>query len=255
MGKRKKSMVSAQEKWKFPLDMQKRAQSLSHIQQAAQAKRICNRPSFAENVWNQMRFQSWRHWAVQGAVLSAALLLVLHIGSSRLDSLESITACSVFLVFAGNLCLSGVVHVFSWHMAELEKTLYFDLKQMVCIQMFEAGLVDLAVLALLAGCVGRGSEAGLAAYLLYLLVPFLWADAFYLRMLSHLRNGFSGFRQLSMGILCSGTAILPAFWKDAYDPARVPVWGILFVAGAAAVMGEIYRMMKQIEGGESICLN
>lgn len=255
MGRQKESMAPVQEEFRFPLDVQKKTESLCHIQQAVQAKRIRKRPSFAENVWNQMRFQPWKHWAMQGGVLLAAMLLILHIGRNSLDSKESIAVCAVFLVCAGNLCFSGVVHVFSWHMAELEKTLYLNLKQMVCIQMLEAGLVDLSVVALLAGFIGRGCESGLAAYLLYLLVPFLWSDAFYLHMLSHLRSGFSGFRQLAVGALCGGLALLPAFWKDAYDPMHVPVWGVLFVAGAAAVMAEIDRMMRKIEGGDGICLN
>ncbi len=246
---------SLQADWKFPLDAARKNFSLSIIRQEIQRKHIRNRPPFAENVLNQLRFQTWQHWAVQGSILLMAVLLVFLLDKNKISGIPSIATCSVFFVFAGNACFSSTVRLFSWHMAELEKTLYLDLKQMVCIQMMEGGIISLAALALLTGFLGEGSENGITAFLLYLLVPFLWSDILYLHMLTHFRSIFSGFRQLASGILCGILALFPAFFEDAYTAEYVPAWGILSAAGLLFLSAEVCMLFQKIETGENICLD
>lgn len=242
-----------QEKWRFPLEESKKEKSLSAIRQAAEEKQIRHYPSFARNLWNHFRFQPWTYRASQGGTLLLAMLLVYYLHCRGAAGTESIMACSVFLVFAGNICLSGMGRLFSWHMAELEQTLYLNLKQMVCMQMLEAGLTDLVLLALLAGFTGELSEVGPGAYLLYMLVPFLWSDTLYLHMLTAFRS--TSVWQLSVGILCSFLSLFPLMMEDAYETVYLPVWGIGAAAGGLLLAAEIYRILGKIEGGDSLCLN
>lgn len=241
--------------WKFPLDKSRKAMSLLLIQEEVLHKRIRKRPSFAENIWNQLRFQTWQHWMMHGGILLAAILLTILTDTEHLTGISSVSACSVFLVFAGNICFSSVARLFSYHMAELEKTLYLDLKQMVCIQMLEGGIVNLAALLLLTGFLDTGSDFGITACLLYLLVPFLWSDILYLYMLTHLRSIFPGLRQSANAVLCAILALLPAFIEEAYTQKYLLVWGFLSAAGILFLAAEISQMFHKIEKGESICLN
>ena len=166
--KKEKRIQSLQEAWRFQLDESKKNRSLAVIRQAAEKKQIRQYPSFRENLWNQFCFLPWKCRAAQGSMLLAAMLLAGWLNSKHADGRDSIIVCSVFLVFAGNICLSGVARLFSWHMAELEQTLYLNLKQMVCIRMLEAGILDLVILSLLAGMTGRLNSLGTGAYLLYM---------------------------------------------------------------------------------------
>ena len=237
----------------FPPDPARKAESLRAIQQAVLQKRIQKRPSFAENVWNQLRFQTWQHWAAQGSVLLFALLFVLRIQSRCKAPADSIAACSVFLVFSGNICLSGIARLFSKNMAELEKTLYLDLKQMVCIHMLEAGIFDLLVLGILAGFSASRLDTGAFAYTLYLLVPFLWSEVFYLHMLTHARSAASSFRQLSAAALCGIAALFPSLWKNAYLPETKPVLALLSAAGCCLLAIEIRSVFGSIDAGDRFC--
>lgn len=251
--KYKEQKLYAEEIQRFPPDEARKAESLRIIQQAVLQKRIQRRPSFAENVWHQLRFQTWRHWTTQGGVLLFALLFVLRMQRLRPAPADSIAACSVFLVFAGNICLSSVARLFSRHMAELEKTLYLDLKQMVCIHMLEAGVFDLLVLGILAGFSGSRSDTGIFAYVLYLLVPFSWSEIFYLFMLTHARSAVSSFRQLSAALFCGILALFPSFWKNAYLPETIPVWGLLSAAGLCFLAIEIRSVFGSIDAGDHLC--
>ena len=226
------------EAWRFPLDESKKENSLAVIRQAAETKQLRRYPSFAANLWNQFRFQPWKS---------------LH--QKPIAGTDFITVCSVFLVFAGNICLSGVARLFSWHMAELEQTLYLNLKQMVCIRMLEAGILDLVILCILTGLTGRLNSVGTGACLLYMLVPFLWSDVLYLHMLTAFRNGLAGYRQISAGILCGLLALFPAMLEDAYETAALPWWCAFGLAGALLLGAEIYGILGKIEGGDSLCLN
>lgn len=253
--KRRTAGSLPESRWKFPLDKARKNAGLALIQKEVQLTCIRRHPSFAENVRNQLRFQTWQQWMMQGSVLLAAMLLVLFADSRKTGGFPDIAAVSVFLVFAGNICFSGVGYLFSYHMAELEKTLYLDLKQMVCIQMLEGGIIDLAVLILFTAFLGRGCETGITAYFLYLLVPFLWSDILYLAMLTHLRSVFTGLKQFASGMLCAALSLLPAFSQDAYEEKYIAAWALLSVAGFLFLAAEIYQMFQKIERGENICLN
>lgn len=242
------------ERWKFSMDDQRKAQSLAVVSGAVEKKRIKRIPSFAENVWSQMRFQTWKYWTVQGGVLFTAMVLVFWLQRGQKAGTEAIVLCSAFLVLAGNLCLSSLGRVLSWHMAELEQTLYLNLKQMVCIQMLAAGVINLAVLSVFVCVNGSRSEVGIGAYLLYMLVPFIWSDILYLYVLTTIRKSSSGYRQLSSAVICVLlTAMLPSMWEYAYQSDFLPVWGSLCVAGVFLITIQIKGILDKIERGEILC--
>lgn len=241
--------------WKFPLDDTKKAQGLAAIRQEAARKHIRHYPTFREQLWNQLVFRSWKHWLLQGLLLLAAMLLAMTLRKRQADGAQANAACSVFLVFAGNICLGHVADLFSWHMAELEQTLYLNLKQMVCIRMLEAGIADFAILSLFLILTGNGDPGKTAAALTYMLVPFLWSDTLYLHMLVNLRNTSSGFRSFALGLLCGTLALFPLLWESVYRPGYLIVWQVLAVAGLLTCIAQICRLLSSIENGETICLN
>ena len=248
-------MTSHENKWRFPLDTEKKSQSLTIIRKEVSRKRIRHYPTFLEHVWNQLRFQSITHWLLQGILLLAAMLLALYLRRECIGALETLTICSVFFVFAGNICLSQVARLFSWHMAELEQTLYLNLKQMICIRMLEAGIADLVILILFLGITGKANTLGMGMSLLYMLVPFLWSDILYLHMLVHLRSFSSGFWSFALGLLCGIIALFPVVWESAYRPDYLIIWQILGIAGIVLLILEITSLLGKIEGGDNICLN
>ena len=241
--------------WRFPLNEQKKEENLKTIRQAVLHKRIRKFPSFWEIVWCQMHFQSWRHWIVQGGVLLTAFLFTYMLQKRKFGENDSLAACSVFLVFAGNFCLNGVARLFSRNMAELEQTLYLNLKQMVCIRMVEAGLVDLGILALFVGTMGRGLESGFWGSLFYMSVPFLWSAVLYLHMLRISRSRFSVFWQFAVGMLCGVMSFFPACIAQAYEPKYMQIWQSLCIIGVLLLVVEVSGIFGNIERGDNLCLS
>ena len=239
--------------WKFPLDETKKKQSLAAIRLEASRKHIRHYPTFREQLWNQLRFRSWKHWLLQGLLLLAAMLLAVALRRRNTSGTETLAACSVFLVFAGNICLCHVADLFSWHMAELEQTLYLNLKQMVCIRMLEAGIADFVILSLLLIFTGSGSPGETKAALTYMLVPFLWSDTLSLHMLASLRNIASGFRSFALGLLCGSLALFPLLWESIYQPGYLIIWQVLAVAGLLMCIAQINRLLGSIENSDTIC--
>ncbi|MCI8598194.1 MAG: hypothetical protein HFJ10_07120 [Lachnospiraceae bacterium] len=239
--------------WRFPLNERKKLESLSYIHQETACKRIRYVPSFTEFIWNELRFQSWKHWLLQGSLLLAALCLALFLRKMEATDIETLAACSVLFVFAGNLILSSIARLFSWHMAELEQTLYVSLKQMVCIRMLEAGITDLMILAVFLGTLG-GHTMDVGSSLLYMLVPFLWSDTLYLHMLVCFRNT-SNFRSLGQGVLCGMMTLIPLMWESVYDPEWRGTWLLLAAAGIFLLTAEVFHIFGKIERGDNICLN
>ena len=242
--------------WRFLTDKKKKSESLAVIRQAVREKRVRYQPSFVENVWSQMRYQPWSHWALNGGILFLAMVFAIYLPTGQADEREILTVCSVFFTFAGNMVLSNMGRLFSWHMAELEQTLYLNLKQMVCIRMLEAGIVDLTVLGIFFSIVGEGgSAAETGMRFVYMLVPFLWSDTLYLLMLIFFRNIVYRFRFAAAGILCGMLACLPLVLRDVYAWEYRWIWCFLAAAGVILFVLEIRFMLEKIEGGDSICLN
>lgn len=237
--------------WRFPLDKNKKQQSLTAIEREAACKRVRHYPSFTEHVWNQMRFHSLFHWLIQGGLLFAAMLLALYLRRTDSGDLKAITACSVFFTFAGNVCFSQTARLFSWHMAELEQTLYLNLKQMVCIRMLEAGTADLLILVLILGITGKVNTLGIGVSLIYMLVPFLWSNILYLHMLTSLRSSVSGFRSPVLGLLCGIPALFPVIWEPVYRPDYLNIWQVLALSGILLFIAEITNLLGKIEQGDS----
>ena len=241
--------------YQLPLNESKKAQSLSVIRLEAARKRIRHYPAFREQIWDQIRFQSWKYWALHGVVLLGAMLLALALRNEQTGSTETLAICSVFLVFAGNIFLSHVAGLFSWHMAELEQTLYLNLKQMVCIRMLEAGIAGLIILALFLMITGSSNTSGAGTALIYMLAPFLWSDTMYLHMLVNLRNASSRFCSFALGLLCGALALFPVMWEPLYLPRYLILWQVLAITGLWAFIAELHNLLGKIENGEGICLN
>lgn len=244
-----------EKEWRFPTDERKRTEALNIVRQAVLEKRIRYYPSFLENVWNQMQYRDWKHWALEGGLLLFSVFFSVFLCRNNMDEREAVTICSVFFVFAGNICLSGVMQLFSFHMAELEQTLYLNLKQMVCIRMLEAGVSAFFILSLFAAACGESTGMGAGSCLLYMLVPFLWSDALYLFMLGFFRKKASIFRSFVMGFFCGAAALFPVLWETAYEPEYKGVWLLLSAAGIVFLSVQIYHILKISEGGDSLCLN
>lgn len=240
---------------RFPLDESKKAKSLAAIRLETARKHIRHYPTFREQLWNQLRFRSWKHWLLQGFLLLAAMLLAIALRKRQAGGTETLAACSVFLVFAGNICLCHVANLFSFHMAELEQTLYLNLKQMVCIRMLEAGIADFTILSLFLILTGSGNPGETTAALTYMLVPFLWSDTLYLHMLASLRNTSSGFRAFALSFLCGTLALFPLLWESVYQPGYLIIWQVLAAAGLLMCIGQIHRLLGSIDNGENICVN
>lgn len=249
-GQRHNTAGSLPPEWRFPLDMDKKSQGLTVISQEAARKHIRRYPAFMEHVWNQLRFRSFTHWLIQGGLLFTAMLFALYLRRESSGGPEMITACTIFFVFAGNICLSQMAHLFSWHMVELEQTLYLNLKQMICIRMLEAGVSDLIILALVLGITGDVNTLGIGTSLVYMLVPFLWSDILYLHMLTSLRSAAFCFRSSALGLLCGIMALFPVIWEPVYLPQYLIIWQILAIAGILLLIAEITNLLGKIEQGD-----
>lgn len=241
--------------WRFPLDENRRSTSLEEIREAAERQQIRHYPGFWECAASLLHFQSLQYWVMQAVFLAAGILLAQNLINRGADTKSVCVTLSMLFVAGGNAALSGMGRIFSYHMAELEQTLYMDLKQMVCVQLALAGMIDLVMCSVLVACAGRSLQVSAGSFLLYLLVPFLWSDIIYLHMLIVFRGGIRGYRQTVYGLAAVLAAMAPAFIRDAYKSAFLPAWGLMLTAGIILLAWQLRRLFWKMNGGELICPN
>lgn len=241
--------------WEIPIDEKKKAEGMAVIHREVTEKKIRHYPSFPEHIWTQMWFRPKIYWMLEGGVLPLAMALLFWLTKNNVKADEMIRICSVFFVFAGNIALSSISCLFSFHMAELEQTLYLNLKQMVCIRMLEAGIFDLAVMGVFMSMAGGENQMETGMYMIYMLVPFLWSDVLYLHMLGFFRNAAYGLRNFASGFVCGILACFPVIWEDSYIFSYRRIWIFMAAAGTVLLIMEIRRMLGRIEEGDSVCLD
>lgn len=235
------------------IDQDKKKVNLAEIGRAAKQKKIRQYPSFARNMLVQLRYRPAAVWAAEGICLGAAFFLSM--GVRRMTGPQIFTACAVFLVLAGNLGLAGLGRLFSRNMAELEQTLYFNLKQMTAIQMVFGGVLDMLVFLVFVLILGPDGTERTAEFVLYLLVPFVWADAWALRVFTEIRGNSPGFRQMGIVLISVTAASAPLFVPDLYRQMFLPFWGGALAVGAVVLGLAVRRIFSVIEGREELCLN
>lgn len=241
--------------WRFPVDERKKEDGLGQISLEIEQKKIRNYPSFWRGILEQMQFQTPGFWICQVLILAAALLFGIYLKGLGEGGLTAMTMVSVFTVIAGSVSINSLNRVFAWHMAELEQTLYLNLKQMVSMHLLLSGVIDLCFLSILIGLLGPSQSEGMGAFAVYLLVPFLWANVCWLQALTAWRGILRGYRQICLGLFCGLMALLPGFIPEVYASVYLPVWGGLFVAGFMGLAAALRRLFRKTEGGDMICLN
>lgn len=178
----------------------------------------------------------------------------------NLGNLESLAAClqwtSVIAAWMGVAGCSQLSRHFAKGMAELEQSCYFNLAQMWTIRMVLTGIVDLMILTLCSGRIAERTDMPFGAVCLYVLVPFVLANACCMLFFTALRGGRSRYVQLVLafvtGILSAVPSVTPS---EAYAQSSLWAWAAALAGGVGFYLWQLRSMYGKIKRGDVVCWN
>lgn len=190
------------------------------------------------------------------AGLAGNLLLLLLLLSAK-NTVSEEEGMFVFImaagVLSGTLAIAVSGRAFTSKTAELSESCYFNVRQMVAMDMVIAALMNMVVFLFALPAVGRQWQVGILRLGVYFLVPHLLAESCCLLVLLTER-GRSGRAELPFtGGFLSIVCVIAAFFPQIYERAALVYWGGAFAAGLLLLFACVKRLFEVIEKGEMIC--
>ncbi len=204
------------------------------------------RTSFGQFYMTQLRFISWKVWAVQ-------LLIVLGMGLLLHNSLQeqdrNVQVVMLTSIAAPLLVIAGIqtlTRSLSCRMLEIELTTRHLLEKLTLVRMSLLGMADLAGLMLLAVLLSAWMQLEVAVMLLYLLVPFNLTCLGCLWLLNRVRTPSCGYYCLTYGglvaLLQTVLTFNPSLWL--FESSAIGLWQALLMLTAAGIAFEVRRVRK-----------
>lgn len=153
----------------------------------------------------------------------------------------------------GALSLFEVGSLFFSRMAELEESCYFNVRQLVGVQMFCSGIISLAALFLALMFAGLKYEIPVMETCLYLLVPFVFTECVCMTVM------LTEIGRKNVLMLVAAGIFSALFWgvissmPQLYETSAVAFWGMALAAGTGIFAVQTKRFFHALDKGEILC--
>lgn len=203
----------------------------------------------------QIRYMDKLYFAVYGVLICIGLIAVAAMQHMEMEKSEMIMSCMIGSGLLSMLSVCMIDRLIFGEMAELGASCYFNTRQCVVAYLSAAGIINLAVLFFISVCVGSHLGLGLMRVGLYVLTPYLTSNLAALVVLSMERGTRVPY---SLGIcsafLSVGYGIISRI-PGAFAAASLGIWGIVFAVAGILSAVQLRKLFRQIERGETVCMN
>lgn len=246
------------DRWKLEqieIDPEKKQQVLQQIRNAAEKKKTRYVPSWWNILYGQLKYTSKLCLTGQFGLLLMITLLLGYFQKQGAPLEDYLGLASAASAFSGIFLILELSRSENFGMAELEQTCYLNMKQIWSMKMVLFGAMDIVVLSVLTGKIAAQFCGNTAVIGIYLLVPFVIANAGYLLIFSWIRGKEKLYVQSGLAAAVSILSGLLSVQKEWYDMRYIGIWAVILVVSAVVLAVEILRMYGRIGRGELICWN
>ncbi|AIQ12530.1 hypothetical protein [Paenibacillus durus] len=229
-----------------PVDQKKLQETVKEGAEVLRQTQASRRTSFGEFYMTQLRFISWKVWAVQLLIVLGMGLLLHNSLQEQVRNVQLVMLTSIaapLLVIAG---IQTLTRSLSCHMLEIELSTRYLLEKLTLVRMSLLGMADLIGLALLAVLMTAWMQMEIAVILLYLLVPFNLTCFGCLWLLNRVRTPNCGYYCLiysgMVALMQTILAFNPSLWL--FESSSIGVWQVLMIITAAGIAFEVRGLLK-----------
>ena len=210
---------------------------------------------FRELFVGQIKYISPYIWIVQ-AILLLLILFSLSLSTNGMNDRQTIiTILSVAAPIIALVAIPELAKSFSYNMWEIESTSKFNLQKLIAIRLIIIGVIDLSIITILIVTTSTFYEISFVNVVLYLLVPFNFANSIYLFLL----RKFHG-KQVVIRCLIAGLIIVIAvgslsMFDGWYVLTSTIIWIILMAFSLCALVHELIKLFKATRSGGEMLWN
>lgn len=210
---------------------------------------------FRELFVGQIKYISPYIWIVQ-ALLLLLILFSLSLSTNGIDDRQTIiTILSVSAPIIALVAIPELAKSFSYNMWEIESTSKFNLQKLIAIRLIIVGVIDLSIITILIVTTSTFYEISFVNVVLYLLVPFNFANSIYLFLL----RKFHG-KRVVISCLIAGLIIVISLgsismFNGWYVLTSTFIWIILLAFSLCALVHELIKLIKATRSGGEMLWN
>ena len=237
------------------IDEQRKSETMQILQGYTAGKKISAINGRRQIFLNQIRYMDKSAAGVHillCLILSLMAVWLYKRGAGREDI---VTVLMVSAGVLGIVSTAQIGHVFYPGMAELSESCFFNVRQIVALQMFLAGIMNLTVLCLVILFVGNGWKINFIQTGLYLFVPLVAAQCCGLGVLLSEAGRKNRYLLGMTGAFLTVCYLFLASKPGLYTMSALTVWGAAFAVGSLILGIQIKMLFMGIKRGEIICTN
>lgn len=210
---------------------------------------------FRELFVGQIKYISPYIWIVQ-AIFLLLILFSLSLSTNGIDDRQTIiTILSVSAPIIALVAIPELAKSFSYNMWEIESTSKFNLQKLIAIRLIIIGVIDLSIITILIVTTSTFYEISFVNVVLYLLVPFNFANSIYLFLL----RKFHG-KRVVISCLIAGLIIVISLgsismFNGWYVLTSTFIWIILLAFSLCALVHELIKLIKATRSGGEMLWN
>lgn len=236
------------------INEKKKGDSIRAIEEAVEDKRVYYYPSPVCILIGQLKFASGYFVALQCLIGILMFIFIYHMRERENTVYDYLSLLSAFAAFINVFMMIAVNKTFSYHMAEIEQSCYWNLKQLCACKMICFGGTGLALLLGLLIVAGQDMEVGIFRFGVYIMVPFFISNLIYLFVFTEFRKMEKEYTQYMLAFLLGIAAAVPPQLPRLYESVNFGIWLLLLFAAACGLVYESIRMLNGMEEGEE-CWN
>lgn len=173
----------------------------------------------------------------------------------KLESEDMLVFVAILSTLLSVFSLTGIGRIFAANMTELSESCYFNVKQMVALQLMSSDVLNLTALLLVVIFTGFRWPLTMVQAALYILVPYVMTQCGCMGVLLTEFGRQNTYIMFAAGILLCMCYIFIGSVPGIYQASAIMFWGIAFMAGMM-ILGTLLRILfAGIEKGEMLCMN
>lgn len=236
------------------IDAKRRRQTLELLTSEIEHKKVVNKNGRKQILYHQLNYMDKRVWMINLAMCLAFIMLFFIMSYHNVDQQTIIFFAILMSTILGSFSMVIICNTFSSGIAELADSCYFNVSQIVLLELTILGIGNLAALSVAVIFVGIRWDMHLLHIGFYIFVPLLFTEVVSLGALMTEKARRRPYLVIVCGIFSTVIFLVLASMPSLFLSSAIVFWGFAFFIGIVLLAIEIRKLFTKINEGEILCI-
>ncbi|MGL6200548.1 MAG: hypothetical protein ACRC3H_16580 [Lachnospiraceae bacterium] len=236
------------------IDAKRRKQTLELLSSEIEHKKVVHENNWKQILHHQLYYMDKRVWMINFAMCLALIMLFFFMSYHNVDRQTIVFFSMLMSTLLGSLSMVIICNTSSSGMAELADSCYFNVSQIVLLELTILGIGNLVTLSFAVIFVGIRWDMHLLHIGFYIFVPLLFTEVVSLGALMTEKARRRPYLVIVCGIFSTVIFLILASMPRLFLSSAIVFWAFAFFIGIALLVIEMRKLFNKINEGEILCI-